>query len=320
MDDSYCASDLTVVIPAHNCERYITEALQSIESQSVRPARIIVVENASRDSTQNRVEDFARKSDLSLRILHTDCPGVSNARNLGFSLAETRLIAMLDADDLYESWFLEQALEAYNAIADLVLFFGNRKPLKNGEVVAEPFLEKTRLQTVPCEQAAPGILKASDSLFDSLVYGNFVSCSGAVVRRDAAYATGLFPTFLSTSEDRYFFTKLSLQGAAAYTNATTHFYRAHESSKTGRSDWLEITRSALQCLQSLRLELGEQALDSGKRNSLDQAFRRSQHNFYYTASEHGVGSLRAEKLWAARSGICRKPSLFYWVKAVKNSF
>ncbi len=319
MRERYCGDDLTVVIPAHNCERYILEALQSVESQSVRPGCVIVVENASSDNTRDCIEGFALKSDLSLRLIHTDCPGVSNARNLGFSLTETALIAMLDADDLYDSRFLEQALEAYNIIDNLVLFFGNRKPLKNGEVVDEPFLEKTRLLAVPYEEVTPSIFKVTESLFDHLIYGNFVSCSGAVVRREGAYAAELFPTFLAASEDRYFFTKLSLQGAAAYTKAITHFYRTHDSSKTGGSEWLEIKRSALLCLQSLQLESGKQVLDRNQRNSLELAFRRAQEAFLYTASEGGLRTLRAERFWATRSGIRVVAQPFYWMKAMKNS-
>ncbi|WP_404362245.1 glycosyltransferase family 2 protein [Marinobacter sp.] len=319
MSEPYSGSDITVVIPAHNCERYILEALQSVESQTARPWSVIVVENASTDKTRDCIEAYALNSVVPVRLVRTDCPGVSNARNLGFSLTETPLIAMLDADDLYAPQFLEQALEAYNAIENLVLFFGNRKPLQNGEVIDEPFLEKTRLQTVPYEEVMPAIFKVTESLFDHLVYGSFVSCSGAVVRRDAAYAAELFPTFLAASEDRYFFTKLSLQGAAAYTNQLTHFYRAHDSSRTGRSEWLEIARSALLCLQSLRLEAGKLLLDPAKGKSLEHAFRYSKNNFYYTAAENGVGVFLAEKSWAARSGVGGAPGLFYWAKAVKNS-
>lgn len=319
MSKRYCGDDLTVVIPAHNCERYILEALESVESQTARPYSVIVVENASSDKTNDRINVYARDSVVPIRLVHTDCPGVSNARNLGFSLAETPLIAMLDADDLYAPQFLEQALAAYNAIEDLVLFFGNRKPLQDGKVIDEAFLEKTRLKEAAYEEVIPAIFKVTEGLFHHLVYGSFVSCSGAVVRRNAAYAAELFPTFLAASEDRYFFTKLSLQGAAAYTKKITHYYRTHEASRTGRSDWLEIARSALLCLQSLRLESGKLLLEPEKAKSLDHAFRCSRDNFYYTAADSGVGLFLAERSWAARSGVGGMPGLFYWAKAVKNS-
>ena len=319
MRKRYCGDDFTVVIPAHNCERYILEALQSVESQTARPYAVIVVENASTDRTRDCVEAYAQNSVVPISLVHTDCPGVSNARNLGFSLAETPLIAMLDADDLYAPQFLEQALDAYHAIEDLVLFFGNRKPLLDGKVIDESFLEKTRLQEAACEEVMPAIFKVTDGIFNHLVYGSFVSCSGAVVRRDAAYAAELFPTFLAASEDRYFFTKLSLHGPAAYTKKITHYYRTHDASRTGRSEWLEIARSALLCLQSLRLESGKLLLDPEKAKSLEHAFRCARDNFYYTAAENGVGLFLAEKSWAARSGVGGTPGFFYWAKAVKNS-
>ncbi|UZD66512.1 glycosyltransferase family A protein [Marinobacter sp. AN1] len=320
MIEIYNGEDLTVVIPAHNCECYIREALQSIELQTIRPGQIIIIENASSDGTRECLEGYAETSDLPLKIVYTDCPGVSNARNIGFSLAETELIAMLDADDLYEPAFLELALKAYNVIPDLVLFFGNRKPLKNGSVMDEPFLENTRLNDISFDEVSADILKISEGLFSHLVYGNFISCSGAVVRRSAAYAAGLFSIFLIASEDRHFFSKLALQGESAYTLVPTHLYRAHDLSRTGSSSWLDIQKNSLLCLKSLRLESTGWRLMKHERDALNKAYDRARKDFFYIASEHGIRKFINSRLWARQSGIRVLDNPWFWIKALKNSY
>lgn len=318
MRETYSGNDLTVVIPAHNCKRYVIDALQSIESQTVRPGMVIVVGNASNDGTRECIEGFLETSDLSLQLVYTDCPGVSNARNIGFSLAETALIAMLDADDLYQPQFLERAVDAYNRLPDLALFFGNRKPLKENEILDEPFLEKTRLETLSFEEPEADLRRITGDLFSKLIYGSFVSCSGAVVRRQAAYDAGLFPSALSSSEDRFFFCNLALQGPAAYTLQTTHFYRTHETSRTGSSTWMDIRKNSLLCLHMLRLESTRRSLSSVQRNALEQACANSRAALFYVASEQGIRELRRARLWARHVGASTSTGLFYWLKAMKN--
>jgi glycosyltransferase involved in cell wall biosynthesis len=318
MSETYSGNDLTVVIPAHNCERYIIETLQSIESQTIRPRQVLVVENASNDGTRECIEGFAETSDLSLRLVHTACPGVSNARNIGFSLAETALIAMLDADDLYQPQFLERAVDAYNRVPLLALFFGNRKPLKEKEILDEPFLEKSRLENLTFEEPEADLRRITGDLFSELVYGSFVSCSGAVVSRQAAYDAGLFPTALSSSEDRFFFCNLALQGPAAYTLQTTHFYRAHEASRTGSSTWMDIRKNSLLCLHMLRLESTRKNLSSVQREALKQACTDSRAALFYVASEQGVRELRRARQWARHVGVSASSGLFFWLKAAKN--
>lgn len=318
MRELYSGNDLTVVIPAHNSKLFISEALQSLECQTVRPGQIIIVENASNDGTQEHIERFAETSDLSLKIVHTDCPGVSNARNIGFSLAKTPLIAMLDADDLYQPKFLEWAIDAFNKIPLLVLFFGNRKPLINNEVLDEPFLEQTRLKNLSFEGVGASLRRITGDLFSELICGSFVSCSGAVVRRQAAYGAGLFPPALSSSEDRFFFSNLALQGPAAYTLKTTHFYRTHEASKTGSSTWINIRKNSLLCLHMLRLESTRKNLSIHQRVALERACSNSRAALFYVASEQGVSELRKARLWARNVGVTASTGLFHWLKAVKN--
>jgi glycosyltransferase involved in cell wall biosynthesis len=95
---------ISIVIPAYNAEKYIRRAIESCLSQTFAPIEIIVVDDASTDSTTSVVESFSSPVRL---IRLSENMGVSIARNRGVEASTGNWIAFLDADD----WFLPEKLE-----------------------------------------------------------------------------------------------------------------------------------------------------------------------------------------------------------------
>jgi glycosyltransferase involved in cell wall biosynthesis len=103
-----------VIIPAHNEEHFILQALQSLASQVLPPQEVIVVNDNSTDKTQLIAENFATNHPnfLVLNITSTTehNPGskVVNAFNRGIELANTEydFVVKMDADvTLPENYF-----------------------------------------------------------------------------------------------------------------------------------------------------------------------------------------------------------------------
>lgn len=318
MDRRFTGRDLTVVIPAHNSADYLQDAIASVEAQTVKPARLIVVENGSTDNSRELLESLRPSCSVDFTVVHTDCPGVSNARNLGFSLARTPLVAMLDADDMYRPGFLACGLEAFNAIDGLVLFFGNRMPLRDGNVENAPFLEQTRLREVAYRERDSGIREVTGDIFTPLLYGNFISPSAAMVSRRAAYKAGLFPNFLDSSEDRLFFSQMVRQGGVAYTLQPVSLYRLHEMSKTSSSDLLHLRRNAVLCLKYLVLELSREVLPQAQVQGVRLALQRAAGQLFYAAADRGSYEYARTRAWARQVGVGNPRPLWFQLKALKN--
>lgn len=88
---------ISVVIPAHNREKYIKRCLDSIINQSYAPYEIIVVDDASTDNTIQVVE---RYSCPIVRLIKCKINGgAQKARNIGIKEAKGDWIAFLDSDD-----------------------------------------------------------------------------------------------------------------------------------------------------------------------------------------------------------------------------
>ena len=118
--------DISVVIPAHNEEKYIGAALDSLKRQSFRDFEVIVVCNGCNDRTYN----IARK--YTDRVLSIPRANVCAARNIGAENANGEIIVFMDADT-----FLEE-----NALSEIKKQFSLRHAI--GTMFLVPNHPKTR--------------------------------------------------------------------------------------------------------------------------------------------------------------------------------
>lgn len=88
---------VSVIIPLYNGERFIADAIRSVQSQSVEGLECIVVDDGSTDHSAAIAAGFGD----SVRVIRKSNGGVADARNVGIEAAEARFIALLDADDVW---------------------------------------------------------------------------------------------------------------------------------------------------------------------------------------------------------------------------
>lgn len=91
---------VSVIMSAYNAERFIAQAIESILAQTFGDFELIIVNDGSRDTTQEIIERYARQD---RRIAPQSLPhnaGINHARNVGLSLANGTYIALMDADDI----------------------------------------------------------------------------------------------------------------------------------------------------------------------------------------------------------------------------
>ena len=91
---------LSVVIPALNEERHLSQLLSDIQRQSRRPEEVILVDAGSCDATVRIAKQAPTK------VLHSE-PPVARGRNVGGYSAKGDLIFFLDADTRLPETFFE---------------------------------------------------------------------------------------------------------------------------------------------------------------------------------------------------------------------
>jgi glycosyltransferase involved in cell wall biosynthesis len=85
---------VSVVVPVHDGEAYLAEALASVVAQSLRPLEVIAVDDGSRDGSARVAAAFP-----GVGLLRQPNRGVAAARNAGVARARGDLVAFLDQDD-----------------------------------------------------------------------------------------------------------------------------------------------------------------------------------------------------------------------------
>ncbi len=112
--------DVSVIVPVHNGEAFLADALASLRDQAVPPAEIIVVDDASTD----------RSATIALATPGVTCHrqarqlGQAAARNVGVERATMPLLAFLDADDIWAPDKLVRQAEALARDPGLDAVFG----------------------------------------------------------------------------------------------------------------------------------------------------------------------------------------------------
>lgn len=112
----------SIIVPVHNAEKTLHRCLDSIRSQTCPEFEVLMVENGSKDASNNICREYASKD--SRFILHPcrDSCGPSGARNIGLAQASGEFVAFVDSDDFVETDYLDTLLLGF-AEAD-VIFFG----------------------------------------------------------------------------------------------------------------------------------------------------------------------------------------------------
>ena len=93
---------VSVVIPCYRCSLTIRRALASIAQQSLKPAEVILVDDASGDGTLAVLKELASSYPNWMRLIALETNrGAASARNEGWAAASQPFIAFLDADDTW---------------------------------------------------------------------------------------------------------------------------------------------------------------------------------------------------------------------------
>ncbi|WPR72273.1 glycosyltransferase family 2 protein [Flavobacterium sp. NG2] len=102
---------VSIIIPTFNSEKFITEAIESVQNQTFTNWEIILVDDASTDSTVEIINKIINTdSRIHLHQLEANS-GTGVARNKALSYAKGRYIAFLDADDLWLPEKLQKQLD-----------------------------------------------------------------------------------------------------------------------------------------------------------------------------------------------------------------
>lgn len=166
---------ISIIVPVYNGEEYLSEAIDSVLTQTYRTTEIIMVDDGSTDGSPKIAELFSPV----LKYCYQENAGTGAARNRGVELAQGSFFAFLDADDVWLRDKLLIQMAAFYDDPEIDIVFGHVKQFYSPELD-----EVTKSRLFCPDEAMPG----------------FLPCT-MLIKREAFFQVGLFETNWRLGQD-----------------------------------------------------------------------------------------------------------------------
>jgi glycosyltransferase involved in cell wall biosynthesis len=198
---------ISVVIPLYNKENSIRKTIDSVLSQTFTDFELIIVNDGSTDNSFKVVSEYCNSK---IRLFCKENGGVSSARNFGIIKARYDYIAFLDADDYWDSIYLQQMSLLISKYPSAVMLYCPYKQIgKKGYHKSNKILNKKEEYNglIPLFKFSPK---------------NWPSSSSTIIKKTAKIL--FFDESLLKGEDIDFWIRIALQGEVAYINTPMAYY------------------------------------------------------------------------------------------------
>lgn len=196
-----------IIVPVYNRIQYLSEALESIYSQSYKNFQIIVVDDGSTDDVENMVKKYKG----SIKYIYQKNQGVAAARNAGLKEADGEYLAFLDSDDVWMDNYLKEQVKFLedNPSIDVVC-----RPLYIFEDATKEYIKIIGSQ-IPV-----------DSSIQKRILEGGIPPSGVLAKRKC-FNNIFFDRSLKGDEDIELWFRLSQNNTIQYINFPLGRYRRH---------------------------------------------------------------------------------------------
>ena len=96
---------ISIIIPAYNCEKQISRCLDSVISQTYSDFECIIIDDGSIDGTESVCKKYVSKDERFVYLKQNNA-GASAARNTGLDLCKSKYVCFIDADDYVSPSYL----------------------------------------------------------------------------------------------------------------------------------------------------------------------------------------------------------------------
>lgn len=213
---------VSVLIAAYNAGPYIAKALASARAQEHADWEVIVVEDGSRDQTEEIVRQFAGTVSQAVRYDNLGRNrGVAAVRNRLLELTRGEAVAFLDADDWWTPRHLTRGVET----------------VRKGADIAVAPIQLFNLQTgVAMNTYEPSAAFFSDPIHRLFEMSEVMTSSSVTLSRDIVRRNGPFDPAFRIGEDRDYWLRCAIRGARfASTGEVTCHYAKHAGSTMART-------------------------------------------------------------------------------------
>jgi glycosyltransferase involved in cell wall biosynthesis len=226
------SATVSIVTATYNYARFLADALDSVRGQTFTDWEAIVVDDGSTDNTADVIRPYL--SDSRIRYYQTDHLGQPAAKNFGIRMANSPLIAFLDADDLWLPSKLELQVPLFREDPELGVAYTRRLVMdEDGWLL---------------EGGDRGLFRGH--VLRNIFGYNFVCFSSAMIRRAVIEDVGPFDEGIPLAIDYEFWLRVARHYRFDYVEEPLVLYRTGHANLSQRGEerrivGIDITRRFL---------------------------------------------------------------------------
>lgn len=237
-------------MPSYNHAPYVAAALRSGLAQTRAPARLLVIDDGSRDGSPQVIEDVLKDCPLPCELIARENRGLCATLNEGLARTVGRYFAYLGSDDLWLPGFLEARVRALGERPRAVLAYGHAYLIDERGGVFDCTLDWARY--------ADGDARAM------LLEETYAPMSPTVLHRRAAVERHGWNE-RARLEDYELYLKLSADGEFAFDPRVLSAWRRHGSNTSRDFVWMIEARLEAQRNAAPHLNLSPAQLERYQR-------------------------------------------------------
>jgi glycosyltransferase involved in cell wall biosynthesis len=227
---------VSVLMPVHNAERYLAEAVESILGQTFTDFEFLIIDDGSTDRSRAILERYAAR-DGRIRLTSRPNTGYTVALNEGLGLARGELVARMDADDVALPERVARQVEYLRAHPEVVCVGTAVRFID----AAGRFLR----------EGHPGM--DNDEIQERALAGDCpLNHPSVMMRRAAVEAVGRYHPEFEPAEDLDLWLRLGEVGRLTSLADALMKYRQHAASFSEQYQQLQLERSAAAVLEACR--------------------------------------------------------------------
>jgi glycosyltransferase involved in cell wall biosynthesis len=247
-------SSVDVIVPCYRYGHFLRHCVESVLNQSIENIRVLVIDDASPDDTQDVATDLVKEDSRVTFIRHRENKGHIATYNEGIEWASADYMLILSADDCLLPGALDRAADLMNAHPDVGFTFGNVIDLNSdGSETPRPI----DIETKSGQRIFSGLEFIDLTASEVLVH----TCTAIVRTKLQKYIGGYRPE-LPHAGDMEMWLRFSAHGSVGFISAYQGVYRRHSANMSAKyfhytenGRFVHTTNGRLADLQQRRVAL-----------------------------------------------------------------
>jgi glycosyltransferase involved in cell wall biosynthesis len=201
---------VSVNICCRNGEKFIKDAIESVQKQTFKDLEIVVLNDGSTDNTEAVIKKF---DDPRIRYFYQENMGLGPARNKAIELSRAGYIALLDCDDVWEPEKLELQVKILDDNPDVGLVHSDGYLVTEDNRIMNRFFQIRR----------PG----RGNVAEDTIKNYQIACSSVLMRKEVLDKSGYFGDEFRIVEEYDLFLRMALVTKFDYIDKTLVKIKVH---------------------------------------------------------------------------------------------